>query len=70
MRTRRKNKWREHHRHEVSNTPTNLVTPRGFAQLQSFPESFQLPKSKQLAIGVIGDAVPPLMAQRIFESIL
>ena len=46
------------------------LTPRGFAQLQSFPKSFKMPKSKQLAVGVIGNAVPPLMAQRIFEAVL
>ena len=52
------------------NEQSYKLIPRGFAQLQSFPESFQLPKSRQLAIGVIGDAVPPLMAQRIFEAVL
>jgi len=46
------------------------LLPRGFARLQSFPESFKLPKSRQLAIGVVGDAVPPLMAQRIIEAVL
>ena len=46
------------------------LLPRGFAQLQSFPKSFELPKSRQLAIGVVGNAVPPLMAQRIFEAVL
>lgn len=45
------------------------LTPRGFAQLQSFPKSFKLPESRQLAIGVVGDAVPPLMARRIFEAV-
>ena len=45
------------------------LLPRGFARLHSFPESFILPKSRQLAIGVIGDAVPPLMAQRILETV-
>ncbi|MCH8290201.1 DNA cytosine methyltransferase [Candidatus Poribacteria bacterium] len=46
------------------------LLPRGFARLQSFPDSFKLPLSRQLAIGVLGDAVPPLMAQRIFEAVL
>lgn len=46
------------------------LLPRGFAQLQSFPESFKMPKSRQLAIGVVGNAVPPLMAQRIFQAVL
>lgn len=51
-----------------ANQPYKL-SPRGFAQLQSFPESFVMPKSRQLAIGVIGDAVPPLMTQRILEAV-
>jgi DNA (cytosine-5)-methyltransferase 1 len=46
------------------------LLPSGFAALQSFPDSYIMPKSKQLAIGVIGDAVPPLMAQLIFEAVL
>lgn len=45
------------------------LLPRGFARLQSFPDDYILPKSKQLAIGVIGDAVPPSMAQRIFQAV-
>lgn len=45
------------------------LTPRGFARLQSFPDSYKLPKSRQLAIGVLGDAVPPLLAERILMAV-
>jgi len=64
---------RSHRKRNVriwQNGESYKLLPRGFAQLQSFPESFKLPKSKQLAIGIIGDAVPPLMAQRIFRAVL
>lgn len=46
-----------------------VVTPRECARLQSFPDSFRFygPKSKQLV--QIGNAVPPLLAQAIGNSL-
>lgn len=45
------------------------LLPRGFARLQGFPDTFKLPEGSQLAIGLVGNAVPPLMAQRILEAV-
>ena len=44
------------------------LTVRSLARLQSFPDSYQLPDKKSLAITIVGNAVPPLLAQRIVES--
>lgn len=52
------------------NGEVNKLNTLGFAALQTFPENYQLPKSKQLAGKIIGNAVPPLMAQRILESVV
>jgi DNA (cytosine-5)-methyltransferase 1 len=45
------------------------VTPRALARFQSFPDSYQLPSRMRLACEGIGNAVPPLMAQRIMEAL-
>lgn len=45
-----------------------VMTPRALARFQSFPDSYQLPDRKALACRVIGNAVPPLLYQRIVES--
>lgn len=44
------------------------MTPRALARFQSFPDSYHLPDRKALACRVIGNAVPPLLYQRIMES--
>ena len=44
------------------------LTVRALARLQSFPDSYQLPDKKSLAVTIVGNAVPPLLAQRIVES--
>lgn len=41
------------------------ITPEVSAILQSFPESYILPKSKTLAQRIIGNAVPPLLAKAL-----
>lgn len=42
---------------------------RCLARLQSFPDWYQFPDSKPIACSLIGNSVPPLLAQRIMESI-
>jgi len=43
------------------------MTPRCLARFQSFPDSYELPDNNALACRIIGNAVPPLVAQRIAE---
>lgn len=44
------------------------MTPRAIARFQSFPDNYQLPESRTLACRVIGNAVSPLMAQKLLET--
>ncbi len=44
------------------------MTPRALARFQSFPDSYQLPEKAWLACKGIGNAVPPLPMQRIYEQ--
>ena len=46
------------------------MTPRCLARFQTFPDSYELPKSKTLAAKIIGNAVPPLGYQKILEGLL
>jgi len=46
------------------------MTPRALARFQSFPDRYELPTKKSLACYGIGNAVPPLMMQRIYEQLL
>ena len=51
--------------------PTGRVvqmTPRALARFQSFPDWFQLPESVVLACKGIGNAMPPLLYQRVIEA--
>lgn len=43
------------------------MTPRALARFQSFPDWYQLPDSARLAVEGIGNAVPPLLMQRVCE---
>jgi len=43
------------------------MTPRCLARFQSFPDWYALPKSSTLACRGIGNAVPPLVYQRLME---
>lgn len=53
-------------------TPHRIVamTPRCLARFQSFPDSYELPDKRSLAAKGIGNAVPPLLMQRIAEVAL
>ena len=44
------------------------MTPRALARFQSFPDTYRLPAQRSLAARVIGNAVPPLLMQRIAEG--
>jgi DNA (cytosine-5)-methyltransferase 1 len=46
------------------------MTPRALARFQSFPDWYELPEQTTLACTIIGNAVPPLLAQRICERLL
>ena len=45
------------------------MTPRCLARFQSFPDSYELPDKRSLAAKGIGNAVPPLLMQRIAEEV-
>jgi DNA (cytosine-5)-methyltransferase 1 len=44
------------------------MTPRALARFQSFPDWYELPERKALACRIIGNAVPPLLTQRVMEA--
>lgn len=44
------------------------TTSRALARFQSFPDSYILPSKNSLACMVIGNAVPPLLYQRVIEA--
>lgn len=45
------------------------LTPRALARFQTFPDSYQLPAKRILASRVIGNAVPPSMAEKLLLGI-
>lgn len=45
------------------------LTTRALARLQSFPDSYQLPKNNKLACRGIGNACPPVGMAKIFNSL-
>ncbi len=49
---------------------TRLLTIREIARIQSFPDNFDFIGSYVQRAGQLGNAVPPLLAQRIVESML
>ena len=51
-----------------SNGRVVAMVPRCLARFQSFPDTYILPESNDLACRVIGDAVPPLLYQRVIEA--
>ena len=46
------------------------MTVRAVARLQSFPDSYIFPDSNRLACKIIGNAVPPLMYQKIVRGLV
>lgn len=46
------------------------MTPRALARFQSFPDWYALPPSNQLACRIIGNAVPPLLYQRVIKGMV
>ena len=50
--------------------PPRTISVREAARLQSFPDSFVFPESLTHAFRQIGNAVPPLMARAVAESLL
>ncbi len=46
------------------------MTPRCLARFQSFPDWYELPDKRSLVAKGIGNAVPPLLMQRIAEGLL
>jgi DNA (cytosine-5)-methyltransferase 1 len=45
------------------------MTPRALARFQSIPDWVALPESKTLAAKVIGNAVPPLAMEKVYEDL-
>lgn len=46
------------------------ITPRCLARFQSFPDTYELPARTTLACYGIGNAVPPLMMEKIYKQLL
>jgi len=46
------------------------MTPRCLARFQSFPDSYELSGNKSLDAKGIGNAVPPLLYQKIITGLL
>lgn len=44
------------------------LTPRALARFQTFGDEYELPPQNALACKIIGNAVPPLLAQQIVEA--
>lgn len=45
------------------------MTPRAIARFQSFPDWYELPDKASLAVKGLGNAVPPLFAEMLYESL-
>lgn len=52
----------------IDNCDVREMSVRGLARLQTFPDDMILPKHKGLACKVIGNAVPPLIMQKILQE--
>jgi len=55
------------HQRAVENGRVVKMTVRALARFQSFPDSYRWPASNKTATTIIGNAVPPLFAQRLCE---
>jgi len=54
----------------ISKTRVVAMMPRALARFQSFPDSYRLPEAHGLACRVIGNAVPPLMYQKVISQLV
>lgn len=57
------------HRATLQNGRVVAMTPRALARFQTFPDWYELPDKRSLAAYGIGNAVPPLLYQRIVEGL-
>ena len=46
------------------------MTPRALARFQAFPDSYILPNNKTLACRIVGEAVPPLLYEKLIKQLL
>lgn len=46
------------------------MTPRALARFQSFPDRYELPESRTLACKIIGNAVPPLLYEKLIRQLI
>ncbi len=58
------------HRALIEGVRIVAMTPRALARFQSFPDWYELPTKRSLAAYGIGNAVPPLLYQRIIEGLI
>lgn len=52
----------------IDNLTVREMSVRGLARLQTFPDDMILPTHKGLACKVIGNAIPPIVLQKILEE--
>ena len=46
------------------------ITPRALARFQTFPDWYELPANKGLMARVVGNAVPPLLAEKLLRQLM
>jgi site-specific DNA-cytosine methylase len=46
------------------------MTPQALARFQSIPDSYELPEKTSLACRIIGNAVAPLLMEKIIKECL
>jgi DNA (cytosine-5)-methyltransferase 1 len=61
---------RPSHQRAIANGRVVKMTPRALARFQAFPDGYELPDNNALACRIIGNAVPPLFAQRLVEWLI
>lgn len=49
-------------------TPIRMFTPRENASLQTFPLHYRLPEERSIAYAAVGNAVPPLFAEKLLRT--